>query len=289
VAGAFQWAVNQAQTRFANPRDATLYISLLDHGTSSQTSDTFYLYDAENNCTKPGCTCIDPGQRSLTSTDLRGYIDYYQSNVGGPNPGDRPVVVVLHDFCYSGSFIDNIANAAVGERIAISSTPSNQVTGIGDGQSYSTGFYTALQQGWNILYAFTQARLSNIPHVPVLDDNNNGTFDQVINPQTDTCPSSKDGCVSLNFVPFKTRVPHSVPPGLMMARQGLMVRAAGFESTSTWDYEAPLPLNGANPQASPGKAFQIEVAVPTVWAARVGEITANVVPPGMDLSGATVV
>ena len=95
------WAVTQANDpqKFPDPRDATLYLYLLDHGDADE---KFYLYDPENLCAAlpqgdPDCNCPSrPAQDTLAPGDLKGWIDTYQSSFAGASePEERPKRVPL--------------------------------------------------------------------------------------------------------------------------------------------------------------------------------------------------
>jgi hypothetical protein len=306
-----QWARDETAANFENANEAVLYIYFLDHGDSDE---NFYLYDADNYCgrfpTQCDCSAVASDQRTLSSGDLHGWLDAYQGYFG-TGPEDRPRVVVIMDSCYSGSFIDEVEgdpvdslyNPSVGDQIVVTSAKYGQQADLDIMSSFSGRLFGELNQGYNLWWAFGYAR-DNQSTNPMLDDNNNGCGEYFAAPlrpgDTDFCGSCTvdcdlgmdcDGCVAREFTPFGMRegyAPCPPPSGSSsMAAASLMVKAAQSESTTTWDHEAPLPQNGANPIAVVGTPFSVVVAVPTNVAGGIARILGTVLFPGQALPATT--
>ena len=120
----------------------------------------------------------------------------------------------------------------------------------------------------------------------MLDDTNDGSGGPFY---ASSCPSPFDGCVSMEFKPFKQSFGYSLGPSTAAMTQGTyMVTAAGSEATTLWDHEAPLPTSGENPVAILGTAFDVVVAVPVEVEGDIQRILATVVPPGVELAQAPI-
>ena len=288
------WAYTETLTRFEDPQDATLYIYLLDHGTQGE---TFYLYDAgdqycaNQNGTVNGCDCtaVAEGQRELDPEALRTWIEEYQGDVATATGKAPPTVVVVLDFCYSGSFVDDLDHVPLGDRpgdkIVVTSVGAGETTNINRLASFSIGFFNALDMNRTVWDAFQDGTGTQSDRTPMLDDNNDGMGDF----RAPSCPSSLDGCVSREFKPFKQSFGNSFcPPTAAMSQGTYMVTAAGSEATTLWDHEAPLPTSGENPVVILGAAFDVVVAVPVEVEEDIHRILATVVPPGVEFSEAPI-
>jgi uncharacterized delta-60 repeat protein len=300
-----QWARDETAANFENANEAVLYIYFLDHGDSDE---NFYLYDADNYCGRfPGqcdCSAVAADQRTLNSGDLRGWIDSYQGYFG-TGPEDRPRVVVIMDSCYSGSFIDEDTGApgvdslydpSVGDRIVVTSARYGQQADLDIMSSFSARLFGELNQGYNLWWAFDYARYNQSTN-PMLDDNNNGCGEMFGPPNCATCivdcgiGLDCDGCVAKEIRPFEQNAgyaPCPPPSGSSnMAVASLLVQAVQSTSTTTWDHEAPLPQNGANPTGIVGTPFSVVAAVPTNVTGEIARILGTVLLPGQALPATT--
>jgi hypothetical protein len=140
-------------------RDTPLYLYLMDHGDM----DRFLIHG---------------DQTPVTASDLNGWLDELEANLGADN------INVIIETCRSGSFID-VTPAGLGEiskvgRVVIASTSSEQSAYASPTCAYfSDAFFSALnnsQDLWTSFQAGNDAVRSvwpPLPQTPWLDDNGN--------------------------------------------------------------------------------------------------------------------
>ena len=125
--------VNWAAARLSNSGVLNLY--MIDHGQP----DTFYLDDVS-------------GQR-LAPDDLNGWLDQLEAAC----PGVR--INVFIEACESGSFIEGTRSISKPGRVIVTSTTATtDAKASRSGAYFSDHFLTGLQQGFNVLTSFVEAR-----------------------------------------------------------------------------------------------------------------------------------
>ena len=139
-----------------------LFIYLSDHGGDSSGQGFFRLN----------------AQETLSAAELRSWLDTLQDTY-------KTEVTVLLDFCYAGSFMDelNYAGTNAVTRIIIASCSSNQPSYFVAGGlvSFSDAFFSGLLLGSDVMQCFDLARSCMATYqAGQLDDNYNGLYDAAI-------------------------------------------------------------------------------------------------------------
>ena len=133
-----------------------LFIYLTDHGSDSSGEGYFRLNAGEN----------------LAATNLAVWLDQIQNTY-------TTEVTVVMDFCYSGSFVDELAYTGAAKRIVISSCAADELTYFiaGGIVSFSEVFFSSVIQGFDLNQAFLNANgaMSTYQHGQ-LDDDGNGFY-----------------------------------------------------------------------------------------------------------------
>ncbi|MBN1672442.1 MAG: PKD domain-containing protein [Kiritimatiellae bacterium] len=141
-------------TNWANQANR-LFVYLVDHGGDAGGAGYFRLNPAE----------------TLTAAELDGWLDTLQGNW-------NTEVVVLLDFCYAGSFLDELSGTS--NRIVIAACTDNQPTYFMAGglASFSDAFFCGVMQGLNVEQCFGFAREAMSSHQQGwLDDNGDGVHE----------------------------------------------------------------------------------------------------------------
>lgn len=149
-------------TNWAMNNPGQLFVYLVDHGGTTSDSGYFRLNPSE----------------VLTPASLNQWLDAIQNRYG------IDVVVVL-DFCESGSFVHSLAHSGPGKRIVISACASNEPTYfVAGGQvSFSDAFFGGLLTGLDVAGAFSLAQSAMSTYQSAqLDANGDGVY----TPGTDT-------------------------------------------------------------------------------------------------------
>ena len=93
-------------------------------------------------------------------------------------------MVVVLDFCYSGSFVDDLDHVPLGDRpgdkIVVTSVGAGETTNINRLASFSIGFFNALDMNRTVWDAFQDGTGTQSDRTPMLDDNNDGMGDSVL-------------------------------------------------------------------------------------------------------------
>jgi hypothetical protein len=144
-----------AFTNWAVP-SARLFVYLVDHGGDSSGYGYFRL---------------NPTQ-TLTAVQLDGWLDAMQDRYTND-------VVVVIDFCNSGSFVDELAYTGAAKRIVIASCASTQSTYFVSGGlvSFSDAFFNGIMAGQNLGDAFLAAKSAMASYQSSqLDANGDGQY-----------------------------------------------------------------------------------------------------------------
>jgi hypothetical protein len=131
-----------------------LFVYLADHGSDSSGQGYFRLNGTDH----------------LTATNLDAWLDRIQNTYGTE-------VTVLMEFCYAGSFLDELAYTGTARRILIAAARSDQPTYFLAGGliSFSDAFWNGILQGMDLAQAFAYARdAMALRQEAQLDDDGNG-------------------------------------------------------------------------------------------------------------------
>ncbi|MFO1528571.1 MAG: FG-GAP-like repeat-containing protein [Kiritimatiellia bacterium] len=133
-----------------------LFIYMADHGSSSGGNGQMRLNATEN----------------LSAAQLDAWLDALQDEHGTD-------VILVMDFCYSGSFLDELTYSGTAERIVIASTDPGQLTYFIAGGliSFSDVFFNGIFQGFdlNTAFAFAQGAMDRYQD-GTLDDDKDGVY-----------------------------------------------------------------------------------------------------------------
>lgn len=115
-----------------------LIISFVGHGSRSEQNGKFFL---------------SPGE-FLTPDSLSAWLDTYNRDEDGRVLGDlaTPIVIVL-DFCYSGSFLAKLRSPTQNRVVIASASPERQ-SYFQNGQSFSYAFFKQIGKGGDLAQAF---------------------------------------------------------------------------------------------------------------------------------------
>ena len=146
-----------AFTTFAQGADR-LFVYLVDHGSDAAGQGSMRLN----------------GSELLTAAQLNSWLDSLQAA--------RPsmAITLVLDFCYAGSFLDELAVSSPTNRTVVSATTDQELTYFiaGGLVSFSDAFLTALHMGYNFYNAFLIARgAMSTYQTAQLDDNGDGHFE----------------------------------------------------------------------------------------------------------------
>ncbi len=133
-----------------------LFVFLANHGSDFAGEGFFRLNEGEN----------------LTAVQLDSWLDHIQDTF------NTEVTVVL-DFCYSGSFLDELVYTGAAQRIVIASTSPNELTYFiaGGAVSFSDIFFSGLLQGLDLEQSFLLAQDAMSAYQnATLDDNGDGVY-----------------------------------------------------------------------------------------------------------------
>jgi hypothetical protein len=133
-----------------------LFVYLTDHGSDAGGQGFFRLN----------------GTQFLTASNLNLWLDQIQ------NTYTTEVTVVL-DFCYAGSFLDELAYTGTASRVVVAATDPGQLTYFiaGGLVSFSDAFFGGLRQGFSVGRAFALAGGSMaLYQTATLDDDQNGLY-----------------------------------------------------------------------------------------------------------------
>ncbi|MFH0909732.1 MAG: FG-GAP-like repeat-containing protein, partial [bacterium] len=148
--------VTAAFTSFAQNADK-LFVYLVDHGSDSAGQGYMRLNAGEN----------------LSAAQVDGWLDALQT--ANPN---LQVTLVL-DFCYAGSFLDEVALTNSTRRAVMAATTADQLTYFiaGGLVSFSDALFSSLQAGFDFKNAFETARGAMSSYqLAQMDDNGDGIY-----------------------------------------------------------------------------------------------------------------
>jgi hypothetical protein len=134
-----------------------LFLYLTDHGSDSGGAGRMRLNASE----------------FLTATQLDAWLDALQDTHG------MDVTVVL-DFCYAGSFLDELTYGGTAKRMVLSAANADELTYfIAGGQvSFSSVFFAGIYQGLHVEDSFLQAREAvSYYQTAELDEDGNGAYE----------------------------------------------------------------------------------------------------------------
>jgi VCBS repeat protein/flagellar hook capping protein FlgD/ASPM-SPD-2-Hydin domain-containing protein/fibronectin type III domain protein len=120
-----------------------LVISLVGHGSRSEQNGKFYLSPDE----------------FLTPDSLSSWLDTYNRDEEGHVTGElaTPIVIVL-DFCYSGSFLAKLRSSSQ-NRVVIASASAERQSYFQNGQSFSYAFFKQIGKGGNLAQAWAAGKV----------------------------------------------------------------------------------------------------------------------------------
>jgi hypothetical protein len=133
-----------------------LFLYLADHGGDSSGNGFFRLSSEE----------------TLSAAQLRSWLDALQD-------AHHTEVTVLLDFCYAGSFVDELAYTGTARRIVIAACSSNQPTYFvaGGMVSFSQSFFSGVLLGYDVFQCFQLARdAMTVYQAGQLDDDRSGAY-----------------------------------------------------------------------------------------------------------------
>ncbi|MEM7392512.1 MAG: C13 family peptidase [Verrucomicrobiota bacterium] len=135
-----------------------LFLYMVDHGSRDDGSGVFRL--------------------NLTNFLSSGQLDQWLDDI--QDTYTNVEVTVVLDFCYAGSFLQDLTYTDPTRRMVIAATSAHQLTYFAGGGlvSFSDVFFSALIQGLNVFDAFELARdaMSSYPQSSVMDDDGDGLY-----------------------------------------------------------------------------------------------------------------
>ena len=157
--------------------DAPSTLASLDNTFTNWASNSqklfIYLANHGSDLAGDGFFRLNGGETVNATTDLKLWLDHIQNTY-------QTDITLVMDFCYSGSFIDQLAYTGTAQRIMFSSTGPNELTYFiaGGLVSFSDIFFNALLQGFDLETAYKLARDAMAAYqAPAIDDNKNGLFE----------------------------------------------------------------------------------------------------------------
>jgi hypothetical protein len=119
-----------------------LVISFVGHGSRSEQNGKFFL---------------SPGE-SLTPDSLSAWLDTYNRDEEGrvTENLETPIVIVL-DFCYSGTFLAKLRSSSQ-NRVVIASATAERQSYFQNGQSFSYAFFKQIGKGGNLAQAWAAGK-----------------------------------------------------------------------------------------------------------------------------------
>lgn len=147
--------------------------------TACATSDKLFLYLADHGGDSSGSGFFRlSAEETLSAADLCAWLDVLQE-------AHHTEVTVLLDFCYAGSFVDELRYTGTGavQRIVVAACSSNQPSYFVAGGlvSFSDAFFSGLMLGYDVKQCFDLAQACMASYQSgQLDDDSSGLYDSAV-------------------------------------------------------------------------------------------------------------